>query len=63
MKSLTQVGERLLSLFVPALKAGACVPENGSCCAYGSCHARARGMRFTCNGSCVYVSLPGCAHC
>jgi hypothetical protein len=45
MKAIKAVSDRLLKLFLSEVSAGACIPENGQCCAYGK--------RFNCYGSCL----------
>mgnify|MGYP000299426976 CR=1 FL=1 len=43
MNLLKSLGDRLLSLFVTDLKAGACVPEVGDVC---------KTLHYTCTGLC-----------
>jgi hypothetical protein len=51
MKILKAMSDRLLKLFLSDVPAGACVPENGTCCR--------RGTRkyFNCYGSCIASSV------
>ena len=44
MNLLKNVSERLVSMFIPAIKAGACVPEHGQVCGY---------KHYTCTGACI----------
>jgi hypothetical protein len=49
MKRFVQLaGERLVGLVLPSVEAGACVPENGTCCK--------TGYKFNCLGSCTVKS-------
>jgi hypothetical protein len=49
-RALQRTGERLLSLFLPKVEAGACIPEHGQCCT-SHCH-----RRYNCTGGCTVVS-------
>jgi len=44
MNLFKSIGDRLLTMFIPAVKAGACVPEVGQVCAT---------LRYKCNGTCA----------
>ena len=48
------LADRLLARFVPAVDAGACVPEHGSLC---YCLAR-KQIRYNCYGGCVQTQVP-----
>jgi hypothetical protein len=45
MKLLRSLTNRVLSLVIKDVAAGACVPENGQCCS--------PGLYFNCYGACV----------
>ncbi len=61
VKALRTVGDSLLQRLVPAVDAGACVPENGqvccSCCYVGSTHYC---FRINCYGQCVSTGTTCC---
>jgi len=50
MNAIKAVSDQLLKLFLSEVSAGACIPEQGQCCAHGK--------RLNCYGSCV--STTGC---
>ena len=44
MNLFSTIGNRLLGLFLPEVKAGACIPEVGQVC---------KTLHFRCNGTCA----------